>query len=736
MLYEILHLSLRNGLNAVCVCVCLNKVEAQIQVSDACSLAYELNAANAGTIIEVVADINLDDLVNCSTTYPLPLTVKAGVTLKGTFNLITNPNGSMLYSDSHRSSFYSTSNFLLAMQPCTSSCTLPTVIKNLRIRGPSKSWQEFNSGVDASNNFEPLRLTSGGIIVRVSSSNNTGENCIIENCEIFGFSYCAIETREWNKDITIQNCFIHHNNGSTYAGQGYGVWLRTDNNSGGATGLNVLNNVFDDCKDAIDGTAPAHDRKMDWNIVSNSIQYFGGSINRHNSNGNSPVSWNIPPNCFFFDTEANPDACVTNSSMQNLTQDIKDKSPGNINIDGNIIHNLSSISLNFPGYNDGTDNHLQNIEIRNNTFKNKRDATDANCNPIAVNHGYAHVADNYIENCIGDEAQQTEQFNDSGTENAFGYIPGQAVSYPNSPQPPEFTFQINDASGPLPYSKSNQGTLVTNPGTNLTMSISPVQVNGSSTDLIYIIRTNPSDGNGTINHYNDNQIVTTSTTNISLGNYAHPGLYGIDVMAIDKSVNASGLHTYHASDWKHISLNVIPADDHQLIFDIKDSYSEYHHQTIGSTTAGIYKQVELNGTCIWRQDISEGGDGWQRVVIDLSQPLLINNPCSPGIIPLSLLKFDNSPNVISFSIYIDPNTPVDNRIVNGMLVWIDNVYLKKKGIHYGDNLITDGGIENSDALGSSANQGKPWYYQNAYVFSGCTGLSFGTNRSYDPEQNP
>lgn len=46
------------------------------------------------------------------------------------------------------------------------------------------------------------------------------------------------------------------------------------------------------------------------------------------------------------------------------------------------------------------------------------------------------------------------------------------------------------------------------------------------------------------------------------------------------------------------------------------------------------------------------------------------------------------------------------------------------GMYYGDNLITDGGIENSDALGSSANQGKPWYYQNAYVFSGCTGLSF------------
>jgi hypothetical protein len=230
-------------------------------VSDANALAAALDNAQAGNVICIDADINLDLLTS---PYSLPLTVKAGVILQGnpewtSININPNLPGNaepfMIFSNTHRFGWYNSEMFLFEMEPCNTPPCSSTVIRNLRLRGPSRVWHDFNIGYDPNNASTQysLKLTVGGIKVKPFSTQTYGENCIIENCEISGFVYCAIETRENNKDITIRNCYIHHNKASTYHGQGYGVWLRSGKDAGNPTNLNVVNNVFDDCKDAIDG---------------------------------------------------------------------------------------------------------------------------------------------------------------------------------------------------------------------------------------------------------------------------------------------------------------------------------------------------------------------------------------------------------------------------------------------------------------------------------------------------
>ncbi|MEP7263472.1 MAG: hypothetical protein ABI772_03190 [Bacteroidota bacterium] len=164
---------------------------------------------------------------------------------------------------------------------------------------------------------------------------------------------------------------------------------------------------------------------------------------------------------------------------------------------------------------------------------------------------------------------------------------------------------------------------------------------------------------------------------------------------------------YNASAWQYIPLIVEPdplaAIDKTkyLIFNIKDSYQDFHNALAngGSTSTGVFKQVELNGTPIWWEDIADGGDGWERVVIDDIQD-------APGTKWYSLLNIDGTKNTLTFSISIRDNivdVPADR--LKGLLVWVDDVYVKKNSSP--DNLIQNGGFEETDNLTTSG-----WYEEN------------------------
>ncbi len=209
-----------------------------------------------------------------------------------------------------------------------------------------------------------------------------------------------------------------------------------------------------------------------------------------------------------------------------------------------------------------------------------------------------------------------------------------------------------------------------------------------------------------------------------------PGLYGVDILAIDGNPTSN----YNASAWTYRPYIIAnpTADNYKLIFNVKDSYQEIYNGTNVSTN--VFKQVELNGTPIWREDIAFGGNGWERVEIDFSALDLQSNP-----IFQSLLTNGNT-NVITFSIIM--NGSVNTGDVRGLLVWIDDVYLKK--FNSADNLIYDGGVEycTSSGLGIIPDDDCIWYQPtgSAVSFPACTSLARVANTNpvedFYPDDSP
>ncbi|MBL0341074.1 MAG: hypothetical protein IPP71_09195 [Bacteroidetes bacterium] len=263
--------------------------------------------------------------------------------------------------------------------------------------------------------------------------------------------------------------------------------------------------------------------------------------------------------------------------------------------------------------------------------------------------GYARLSDNYIEETTW-EYERTHDVNGNlvsvgdpdamivNEPNSFSYNPGVTVAS-GSPQPPEVHFEYTAAAG---YVSGLTLTAPAIPYINLGDDIEIACSHGSlgSQNVSYVVRPHPSNGSASTvtessdNHYDDTQVVTSpssSPVNVTFGPSStnlfdtdKPGLYGLDVMAVDGSTNSS----YTASSWIHKPIIVAPTDNHQLIFNIKDSYFAVLYGK-PFDLMNVCKQVELNGHVIWREDISEGGDGWEQVQIDLMGQYVDENNTSP-----------------------------------------------------------------------------------------------------------
>ncbi|MBL0072606.1 MAG: hypothetical protein IPP34_12725 [Bacteroidetes bacterium] len=168
----------------------------------------------------------------------------------------------------------------------------------------------------------------------------------------------------------------------------------------------------------------------------------------------------------------------------------------------------------------------------------------------------------------------------------------------------------------------------------------------------------------------------------------------------------------------------------KLYFNIKDSFKEF----LGVSSTGVFKQVEFNGFPIWREDIAEGGDGWEYVEVDLNGDIL--DTTTPESI-LSKINLDGTKNTITFSIYMGPD-PVSTSTVRGVLIWVDDIYIKKHSHPFGENLIVDGSVENSSNADFKATPSEKcsWYSEAAVAMSNCDPLRITTGANGEVKNDP
>ncbi|MBL0341580.1 MAG: hypothetical protein IPP71_11945 [Bacteroidetes bacterium] len=570
----------------------------------------------------------------------LPFPIQVDVTLEGK-NGLTSPKWWEQYcpiiSTNHKSEFTNLTNdnkksiFLFAMQP-------GAVVQNLRIRGASCNFQDYNQG----------DLLCGGIFIE----NEVGST-IIRNCEIACFSYAGVWKRNLPETLTIENCYIHKVKGECQFGIGYGIWTQGPFNLP-AQKMNFTNILFDDCKAAIDGQGYV----VDWTINKCSFSQFFHSeeINLHNRNDFR--MWDDDDNYDYFYCYQNPNnTCTTspafygyknNSTAACTTITTPANTPGYTfgwlnfpdipmydvggatTIVSNSIFNKkrtldseengnSHMNLTFPNRDVSKGGFATNgFQILNNTFATKQYSL---VELLAVNNlgGYAKIADNAIDACVWEGDAYIVK---SG--NAFEYQPGVPLSSSTAPIPCELVIELNDGTAPLPttttLSPYSNTRFIQHVELNTDFNIAITPGTLGSQILNSIIRPNPNKDPFTTpvnanvisddNYFYDGEIFTDQTSTIITG-YDKPGLYGIDVLAFDAVPN-NNIYDFKASPWSHIPIIVNGAVDKTLYFNIKDSYLQDNGPT------GVKKQAYFNDLLIWQEDIADGGTGWEYVQVDLT----------------------------------------------------------------------------------------------------------------------
>jgi hypothetical protein len=309
--------------------------------------------------------------------------------------------------------------------------------------------------------------------------------------------------------------------------------------------------------------------------------------------------------------------------------------------------------------------------------------------------------------------------------NSFNYVKGVPVST-SSPQPPEIKLTISNAAGEVPGYDSNSPTIpfiAEGATVQLTCENAPGL---TAQSLSYIIRPHPNNGvfddenTSAENSYNLQSIVTAassspviSTFGLSEWNTSNPGLYGIDVAGVQTSTTT----TNYQSDWIYQPLIIAPDDNYILSFNIKDSYFE-ELNGVSIPPSGVFKQVSLNGHVIWRESITEGGDDWEYVRIDIKNDV---DPINGDPI-FDHIEEGSAINTITFSIAIVNPANVSTIDLRGLFVWVDDVYLKK--FDAPNSLLRDGGFEYS--VGSSPattpNSESDWYFSHDSNLSACNTL--------------
>jgi hypothetical protein len=670
-----------------------------------------------------------------------PLIVSPGVLLTGDYDLrsvaaplpvgsiTTSPTGTLIIAEDNRTAI--TAGGFVPHDGYIFKMVESSTVQNLRIQGPMPGFQDFN--------FD--RNLCGGIV----AINDPGTGIVrIRNCEIYNFSYAGIFVDQDCDEVNINNCQIHHikGEGGSTSAKGYGIWTKgksVGTMSTDATLVNIADCIFDECKTAIDIDSDI----IDLTVLNNTFGniFFEETINGHSIKKNYLHPGLNGSSCFYYASCSQPYSCGGPFNITGIA-------PGDVGIKKSIFYqktrngtNISQIGLPYR-YNHlltSTPN-VYTIDVSENTFAVGQDAPDALINTLCNKGGYFKLANNYAESCTWNYERLRDVLgNTPGTSNPprlkhilnnFGYTKGVPV-FTSSPQPPEFKLSITNASGEVPGydSKSPKIPFITE---GATVELTCSNGNGSTTQpMSYIIRPHPNNGafeddnTSAENNYNLEAIVTaassgavTSTFGSSQWNTSNPGLYGIDVAGVQTSTTAVN----YQSDWIYQPLVIAPDDNYILSFNIKDSYFRDLNGTVAAL-GNVFKQVSLNGHVIWRESITDGGDDWEYVRIDIKNDVdpINGNPIFGHIDEGSEI------NKITFSIAIEDPEYIATSDLRGLFVWVDDVYLKKFGAP--NSLLRDGGFEystGSSPVTTPSNE-SDWYFSHQSVLSACNTLDNGPN---------
>jgi hypothetical protein len=674
-----------------------------------------------------------------------PLLIEGGVTLCGNYDLLfesfnavavinsqqvnTSPSGTLITCQNRGQMVgqeLDKAGYMFYMKP-------GAILRNIRLEGAMPGYQDYN--------FDDKLCA--GVRVDAENSNDKGPFHIL-NSEIYNFSYAGIYVDALSDNITVDKCQVHHvkgGGGTLTKSKGYGFWLQGgDATNNTVTNATIERTIIDEAKEGIDSQPNPMNITVD--NCTFGEHFVGENYTRHRFNViylHSVGSWTPPnSNCYYYTSQTSNCEATKELISNNFNTEA---AAGNTVIKNSIFHQKGEskfiISIPYPAnpfYGTSTTRPLFNTEVVNNTFAKNFDAPGSlTCNV----GGYFRLDDNYAPSCTWDYERAHNTNREllssipapSNTKpilvelpNVFDYQPGNPVASASSPQPPELNLKFTDTAGEI--KGINESIPYININDNIAIEISPGS-NGSQL-LSYIVRpqTNNQSAIGSLNtsgnnSYTDEQFTTSPTS----GTYSHtfsssdwetslPGLYGIDVVAVDGNSNSN----YHTSEWEHKPIVVAPATNYWLIFNIKDSWYSTLNPTV--SIGDIYKQVELNGHPIWREKITEGGDGWERVAINLSGQY----PSGTDI--LSYININNIQNQLSFSIAIDNPAGIATADFRGLKVWVDDVYLKK--FDHQQNLILDGDVEATtdvSELGSSPQSDCIWYADNLVSFNApCTSI--------------
>ncbi|MBK8876640.1 MAG: hypothetical protein IPN13_23265 [Bacteroidetes bacterium] len=327
------------------------------------------------------------------------LLVEEGVTLGGnydlfsipyptayggtTINTATSPNGTMITTTKRGkviSKVLQKEGYMFYMMPGAQ-------INNLRLRGAMNGFQDYNNDYDL----------CAGIKTWKGSSSLTGP-FLIQNCEIFNFSYAGIFMTTPTKDCNMIRNYIHHINGSGGAtsAKGYATWIQGPINQSIMALANINNSIFDDSKEGVD----AQSNSININVTDCSFGKFftNETIVRHNS-GNWTFTYPDPVNLFYATND--PDDCVPEIPASGLIG-IDDTAEGAFKLNKSIFHQAGkNITFPFPykaftasnNQGPGSPATIFNIEVVNSVFTEP----DALPGSFDCNYGgYARIADNSI----------------------------------------------------------------------------------------------------------------------------------------------------------------------------------------------------------------------------------------------------------------------------------------------------------------------------------------------------
>lgn len=605
-------------------------------------------------------------------------------------------------------------------------------IRNIRLQGAMTGFQDYNQD----------DLLCAGIKVDDVSTSLAGP-FTISHCEIYNFSYAGVYVRAESDYLTINNCYIHHIKGAGgyTTPKGYGTWIQGSDDDAGSNFF-IKNSIYDESKEGIDSQPNPCNINVD-SCTFGTI-FFNENINKHEygEDGCTNCTYNHPdpnqPGCNYY-SDHSPCVSVTTDNPYNIPS----PGAGNSIITNSIFHqNAKNISLPYPANSKAAGNvpsngvgiPLYNIKVKNNTF-----ATDQSIpnEDECYYGGYARIDHNHIDACTW-EYERThnilhQYLGGTGTipdpkpiiesgPNSFSYAPGSAVAGFAFPQPPEVNMAFDAIVEVQGFSPQHDPIPVYEQGDPIEVELSHGTVGNQSTNVTYVVQAKISQGAAVgsfnvsgNNAYNSNQVVSLpQSTNQTFDEVDFawdtnkPGLFGIDAFSVDGNYSSTACSPYYASKMVHKPVIISPINNYMLIFNIKDSYfADLYQQT---ATTGVKKQVELNDVIIWQEDISEGGDDWERVEINMA---------SAGF--LTHLNDENYLNSLTFSIAIPDPTNVSTggaSGIKGVNVWVDDIYLKK--VNSPQNLIRDGDVENSDAseLPNEPSNICIWYTKNSMTFGG------------------